>query len=200
MNTHFSGFKYIQYLYSARLLRTNIFNIHIGSGCKEQIYSIYVFSKLFENDFIWYLYSVKSFYKYIFICIPWPTGSRNFSCLHKYETKLVKILLYRLLWKFSTFSASSLNSWWKRPIFSINSSFFGLIRTFSCKSRSFLDQFSEKSPDPDQSPEKTDEMEALILVFGEIFFYELRIYSYSYSVKNLIFVLHFSFLWYLVFN
>ena len=47
-----------------------LFDIHIWSGCKEQIYLIFVFGKLFENDFIRYLYLVKSFYKYIFICIP----------------------------------------------------------------------------------------------------------------------------------
>ena len=58
-------------------------------------------------------------------------------------------------------STSSLNSWLKRPFSALILPFFGQIRTFLCKSGPFPDQFLEKSPDPDQSPEKTDQMGAL---------------------------------------
>ena len=72
--------KYIRYSYSVRLGGTNKFDICIRSGCRERIYSIFIFSEIF--------------YKYIFICIPWPPGSINSSGLHKYETKLVENLFY----------------------------------------------------------------------------------------------------------
>ena len=71
-------------------IQIRIFNF----GWEEQIYSIIVFDQVARNEYIWYSYSVKYFYKYIFICIPWPPGSINSSGLHKYETKIVENLLY----------------------------------------------------------------------------------------------------------
>ena len=47
-----------------------------------------------RNEYIRCFYSMKYFYKYNIICIPWPPGSINSLCLHKYETKLVENLLY----------------------------------------------------------------------------------------------------------
>ena len=43
-NIQFSGYEYICYSYSSNLLRANIYNIRIWSGCEEQIHSIFVFS------------------------------------------------------------------------------------------------------------------------------------------------------------
>ena len=51
----------------------------------------------------------------------------------------------------------------KLLIFNILSSIFSKIHTFGSISGPFPDEFLEKSPDPDQSPEKTDQMGALIL-------------------------------------
>ena len=51
-NTQFSGYEYIRYLYSAKLLRMNIFNIPIGSGCDEQIYLIFEFGQVAKNEYI----------------------------------------------------------------------------------------------------------------------------------------------------
>ena len=59
-NTQFSGYEYIRYLYSANLLRTNIFDIHIRSCCEQQIYSIFVFSLVANNEYIWYSCLVRS--------------------------------------------------------------------------------------------------------------------------------------------
>ena len=61
---------------------------------EEQIYSIFVFRQVARNEYVRCSYSVKYFYKYIFICIPWPPCSINSSGLHKYETKLVENLHY----------------------------------------------------------------------------------------------------------
>ena len=60
-NTQFSGYEYIRYLYSANLLRPNIFNIRIRSGCGQLIYLIFVFGQQSGYEYIRYLYSVKSF-------------------------------------------------------------------------------------------------------------------------------------------
>ena len=40
-NTQYSGYEYIGYSYLVTLLRMNIFDILIWSGCEEQIYSLY---------------------------------------------------------------------------------------------------------------------------------------------------------------
>ena len=58
------------------------------------MYSIFIFGQVVRKEYIRYSYSVKSFHKWILICIPLPPGSRNSSGLHKYETKLVENMLY----------------------------------------------------------------------------------------------------------
>ena len=58
-------------------------------------------------------------------------------------------------------SEASLNACSKRPIFILLSSIFSQIQTFWCKSGPFPDQFLQKSTDPNQSPENTDQMGAL---------------------------------------
>ena len=59
--------EYIQYLYSAWLQGTNILDIRIR--------------KRSEYENIRYSYVVKSYYEDIRSCRPWPTGSRNCSCI-----------------------------------------------------------------------------------------------------------------------
>ena len=51
--------EYIRYSYSVRLGGTNIFDIRIRSGCKERIYSIFVFSEIFLQIYF-YLYSLTT--------------------------------------------------------------------------------------------------------------------------------------------
>ena len=55
----FSCFEYIWYSYSAKLLRTNIFNIRIRSSTEEQIYSVFVFGQVSKYEYIQYSYSVS---------------------------------------------------------------------------------------------------------------------------------------------
>ena len=62
MNTQFSGYEYIRYLYSALLQTTNIFDICIWSFCRQRIYLIFVFGPQSEYEYIRYSYSVKSLY------------------------------------------------------------------------------------------------------------------------------------------
>ena len=76
MNTQLSVYKYCLSSYLIKFIRMNIFDIHIRSGCEEQIYLIFIFLK---NVYIRYSYLVKLFYKDILICIPCQAGSRKSS-------------------------------------------------------------------------------------------------------------------------
>ena len=63
MNTQFSGYEYIRYLYSALLQTTNIFDICIRSIVRIWIYSIFVFGKIFYKYVLIYR---KVFYLFIY--------------------------------------------------------------------------------------------------------------------------------------
>ena len=113
-NTQFSGYEYIPYSYSANVLGTNIFDIHIWSfcnhkyirysysvrnwimnrfdfriwsGCEQWIYSIFVFGPQSEHEYIWYSYSVKSFIDMFLFIYPWVNRSLISSCTCKIWTK-----------------------------------------------------------------------------------------------------------------
>ena len=88
---------------SYNLIRTNIFDIRIRSCCEQQIYSIFVF----EYEYIWYLYSVKSFIN-MFLFIDRQQKSLG-TCIDLHQTLLKIYFIQFLHFIYSIFAFSQVS-------------------------------------------------------------------------------------------